>query len=261
MASAPPTIFSQARRNAARRRLAALQSRPDAARFVMADMVEDVLDRLDFIRHRPARALVVGDWTGALPAELARQGAEVIAADPAGLFGAVPLELEAPYPFGDFDLIACLGVLDTVNDLPGALIHMRRALAPGGFAIASMIGGGSLPALRRALIAGDAERPAARLHPQIDVRSGAQLLQRAGWSHPVVDGHGLTVRYPSLDRLVEDLRAQGLGNALSSAPPPLGRAALARSRAAFLAQADEDGRVTERFEIVTLSGRRSLGGT
>jgi len=95
----------------------------------------------------------------------------------------------------------------------------------------------------------------------VDTRAAAELLQRAGWKDPVVDSHDLTVRYRSMDRLIADLREQGLGNVLASPAPPLTRVGLDRARQAFMAQADEDGRVTETFSILTLSGRRSLAGT
>lgn len=249
MSSAPPTIFSPARRQAVRERIAGLQRRPDAARFVIDDMLEDVLERLAFLRHEPKRSLVIGDWTGELVGTLRRGGSEVAEARPE------TLDEERPYPFGGFDLIASLGTLDTVNDLPGALIHIRRALAPGGRAIASFVGAGSLPVLRRIMLAADADRPAARVHPLVDVRAGAQLLQRAGWADPVADSRPLKVAYRSLDRLVDDLRAQGLGNALATRAPALGKAGLDRARRAFAEAADADGRVVETFEILTLSGR------
>ena len=218
-------------------------------------MVEDTLERLAFVRHEPGKALVIGDWTGALAIELTLQGCEVTSADP------LTLDEEQPYPASGFDLIASLATLDTVNDLPGALIHIREALAPGGRAIASFVGAGSLAHLRRAMLVADGERPAARLHPMVDIRAAAQLLQRSGWAEPVADSRTLKVSYRSLDRLVADLRDQGLGNVLASAAPPLGKAALERARAAFLASAGPDGRVVESFDIVTLSGRRSLRGT
>lgn len=251
-----PTIFSPHRRVAARRRLRHAQRRPGAARFLIEGMTEDMLERLAFLRHEVRRALVIGDWTGELAAALGRQGAEVTRADPAPSASEAELDEERPYPFGDFDFIASLGTLDTVNDLPGALIHIRNALAPGGLAIASFVGAGSLPQLRRIMLAADADRPAPRVHPMVDVRAGAELLQRAGWTDPVADSHTLRVSYPSLERLVDDLRAQGLGNVLASKRPPLGKAGLERARAMFAAEADEQRRVTERFEIVTLSGRR-----
>jgi len=250
MASPPPTIFSPDRRLAARRRISRLQQAADAARFVIDDIVEDTIERLAFLRHKPKRALVIGDWTGDLAKRLGRDGAEVERVEPGEGF-----DEERPLPFEGFDLIASAATLDTVNDLPGALIHIRRALAPGGRAIASFAGAGSLPVLRRIMLAADGERPAPRLHPMVDVRAGAQLLQRAGWADPVADGRTLAVAYRSLERLVADLRAQGLGNVLASPGPPLGKAGLERARAAFAQEADEHGRVVERFEILTLSGR------
>jgi hypothetical protein len=111
------------------------------------------------------------------------------------------------------------------------------------------------------MLAAEPDRPAARMHPLVDPRSCPGLLGRAGWSDPVVDSHTLTARYRSLGRLVADLREQALGSVLASAPPPLGKAAYARACAAFLDQSDEDGKVSETFEIVTLTGRRSLAGS
>ena len=244
MASAsPPLIFAPTRRMAARRRMLALQARPDAPRYLMADMVDDVIERLGFLRHAVARALVIGDWSGQLAAALGAQGATITEAEPAGHFAE-----EQPFPFGPFDFIASLGTLDTVNDLPGALIHLRGGLAPGGLMIASFPGAGSLPALRAAMLAADGARPAARIHPQVDVRAGGQLLQRAGFADPVVDARVVEVRFRALDGLVADLRAQGLGNVLARSGQPLGKAALERARKAF------GGPTVEKFEILTLSG-------
>ena len=254
--TAPPRIFAPHRRAATRRRLLALQRRPDAPRYVMEDMVEDALDRLAFLRHTPATALIVGDFTGTMAQALSAQGVAVTSADVVAHDGALALAEETPWPFADFDLIVSLGTLDTVNDLPGALVHMRRALAPGGLALISMMAAGSLPALRDILLTADADRPAARMHPAVDVRSGAQLLQRVGLANPVADARGLDVRFRSLGGLVGDLRAQGLGSVLADSPPVLGKAAYARALAAFAAQADADGRVTEHLELLTLSGWR-----
>lgn len=253
--AAPPRIFSPDRRLAARRRAADRQARGDAARFLLDDMIEDVGERVSFLRQPPGQALVIGDWSGGLASDLAAQGHTVLQRD------VHDLDEERPYPSGGFDLVVSLTTLDTVNDLPGALIHIREALAPGGRVIAEFVGGGSLAHLRRSMFAAEPERPAARLHPMVDIRAAAGLLQRAGWTEPVADGRTLKVAYRSLDRLVGDLRDQGLGNVLASPAPPLGKAALERARAAFLEAADDEGRVVESFEIVTLSGRRSLRGT
>ena len=242
MSSAPPQIFSPERRLAARRRALALQRRPVAAHYLVGDMVEDVIERLAFLRHVPQRVLVIGDWSGVLAAQL---GPGTVSVDPADGFAE-----ELPFPDSGFDFIASLGTLDTVNDLPGALIHIRNALAPGGLAIASFVGAGSLPALRAAMLAADGERPAPRLHPAVDVRAGGQLLQRAGWADPVVDGRSLEVRFSSLGSMIGDLRAQGLSNVLA-------RPGLALSRAQYSIVKEQFGSGTvDQFEILTLSGWR-----
>jgi len=253
-AASVPTIFSETRRVArVRRSEQRLHACTNAATFLLDDIAEDMIDRLGFVRHEPARALLVGGCTGALAAHLGRDGA-----DPAVQPSADPTEQLA---CGPWDFIGVLGQLDAVNDLPGALINLRQALSPGGLVIASFVGGQSLPALRAAMMAAEPDRPAARLHPMVDARAAPALLQRAGWKDPVVDTHTLAVRYSSLDRLVADLRDQGLGNALARPAAPLGKGALARARAAFAERADADGKTTEIFEIVTLTGRRSLAGT
>ena len=249
-----PTIFAESRRVArALRSAQRLRSAADPATFLLDDMAEDMIERLSFVRHTPARALQIGGAPAALLAYLREGGAEVtidMTANPA-----------EPLTGGPYDFIGVIGQLDAVNDLPGALIHLRSALVPGGLVIASFIGGQSLPALRAAMLAAEPDRPAARLHPLVDARAAPALLQRAGWKDPVVDAHALAVRYGSLDRLVADLRDQGLGNALQRLAAPLGKAALARARAGFAARAEADGKTTESFEIVTLTGRRSLAGT
>lgn len=235
--------------------------RPDDAKFVIDDIVEDMIERLAFLRHEPKRSLVIGDTSLRLGNYLDPSGASVVLADIAGYFDHFEIDLEQPLPHGPFDFIACIGLLDTVNDLPGALLHIREALAPGGRAIASFLGAGSVANLRSAMLAADADRPAARVHPMVDIRGAAQLLQRAGWAEPVADSRTLRVAYRSFDRLIADLRDQGLGNVLASPAPPLGKAAVERARAAFLKAAGPDGRVIESFEIITLSGRKSLRGT
>ncbi|TCJ37419.1 methyltransferase domain-containing protein [Parafrankia sp. BMG5.11] len=246
--AAPPTIFSARRRTARAARAQVLQQQADAAHWLAEAMVEDMLDRVAFMRLEPTRALVVGVGSTRLGRALERDGVRVTVAEPEAI------DLERPLPFGEFGLIVSLAALDVINDLPGALIHQRAALAPGGVMLAGMIGAGSLPRLRSALLAADGERPAARLHPAVDARSGAGLLQRAGFARQVADAWTLRLRYGALDTLVADLRAQGLTSTLADSAPPLTRTGLDRARKAFLADADDDGRVIETLEILTLTG-------
>lgn len=244
-----PTIFSPARRALREKRAVRFQrSRTEPATWLAEAMAEDVLDRLAFMRLEPRQALVVGDRSGKIIARLEQTGCEVVTPDPSGF------DEESPIAGGPFDLIVSLARLDAVNDLPGALVHMRKALAEGGVAIAALPGAGSLPAMRRVMLAADGDRPAPRIHPQVDNRAATALLERAGFARQVVDSHTLTLRYGSLHRLVADLREQGLTSALASPAPALGKCAWRRALEAFEELADTDSRVSEKFEILTLTG-------
>lgn len=246
--ASPPMIFSARRKSARAERAEALQRRRDAAKWLAEALVEDMIERIEFLQIPPGRALVLGAGGSEFGRLLERKQFRVTVADPGAL------DLEQPYPFGGFALIASLAALDTVNDLPGALIHQRAALAQDGVMLASLVGAGSLPRLRSALLAADGERPAARLHPAVDAKGGAGLLQRAGFARQVADAWTLRLRYGSLDTLIADLRAQGLTSALADSAPPLTRAGLERARAAFLEDADRHGRVIETLEILTMTG-------
>lgn len=242
MSQAVPHIFDSRRMTLRQERAAVRQTQASAARWLLDAMAEDVVERLGFLRF-PARAsLVTG--LGAKAVAKALEG-RVSLAD--------SLPLETPLFGGPFDLVVTLGELDTINDLPGTLIHLRHALAPGGLLLATLVGAGSLPALRSALLAADGERSAARVHPQIDDRAASGLLERAGFSRQVVDRYALTARYGTLERLVADLRDQGLTSVLADRAPPLGKAALQRAQRAIASHADADGKTSERFEILTLT--------
>lgn len=243
-----PRIFSHERRTLRAERAERRSGQVECASWLQGEIEHDLIERIGFMKIDPARALILGRGHGLIDAALARQGCQVSAMR-------FPAE-EQPVADGPFDLIVSLAHLDTVNDLPGALIHMRAALREGGILLASFIGAGTLPALRRIMLAADGERPAARLHPQIDSRAASALLQRVGFSRQVVDTLPLKLRYRSLDRLIADLRDQGLTNVLTNRPPPLTRAALARAHAAFDHMRDDEGRVVETVEIMTLTAWR-----
>lgn len=254
------TPFDRALRRLRRDRAARLTGAPHPLLERMADEIEE---RLAMVSRRFERALDLGSGPGLLGDRLRAQGIEIVSADPGTLFAARSEgtqcdEDRLPFPPGTFDLVVSAGTLDTVNDLPGALVQIRRLLRPDGLFLAAFAGAGSLPLLRRVMrSADDAEgQPAsARLHPQIDIRAAGDLLRRAGFALPVVDGDKVSVRFPTLARLVGDLRELGWTNLLSArSRRPIGRVGLAAANAAFAEAADADGRATERFEFVHLSG-------
>ena len=229
--------------------------------FLYTAMADGMLERLDDVTREFARALVIGCPDDRIARALRAKDIAVTCADPGPVFAAacggdLIREDALPYPPGSFELILCCGTLESVNDLPGALIALNRALVPDGLLLVSFIGAGSLPRLRAALLAADGDRPAQRLHPQVDVRALGDLLHRAGFAMPVADHEPLDVRYGSLLTLMADLRGMGAAQCLESAPPPLTRSGLARAIATFADMADADGRTTERFVILHGSGWR-----
>jgi NADH dehydrogenase [ubiquinone] 1 alpha subcomplex assembly factor 5 len=223
---------------------------------------DDLLERLDLVRRSFSRALLLG-CDPHLAHRLRDRGIELTQADPGFAFSRAGAGIQCDedfLPFADasFDLVVSVGLLDSVNDLPGALLLMRRALRPDGLFLGAMAGAGSLPRLRAAMLAADeAEGGAAapRIHPQIDVRAAGDLLARAGFTLPVVDAHGVDVRFHDLFALVRDLRAMGATNMLQArSRTPIGRSGLAAAAADFASRADADGKTAERFEILHLLG-------
>jgi SAM-dependent methyltransferase len=227
--------------------------------FLYRAMLEELLDRLADVRRDLPEALVVGCPDGGAKTALEKMGKQVACVDPGCLAarraGGVQADEDA-LPFADdsFDLILACGTLDSVNDLPGALILLRRILRPDGLMLAAFAGAGSLPRLRAALMAGEGDRPGQHIHPQVDVRSAGDLLGRAGFAMPVADGDTLTVRYGDMIRLMHDLRGMGAGNALASRPPSLRRDVLMKAMARFAQAADPDGRTAEQICVIYLSG-------
>lgn len=157
------------------------------------------------------------------------------------------------------DLAVSVLDLHAVNDLPGALVQIRRALKPDGLFLAALFGGQTLTELRASLAAAEIETSGGvspRVFPFADVRDMGGLLQRAGFALPVADVERLTVFYSGLDALLADLRAHGETNVLSERRrTPLSRAARRAVEAHYRANhADVRGKLRATFEIIYLTG-------
>ena len=164
-----------------------------------------------------------------------------------------------PLPPASVDLVLSVLALQFVNDLPGVLAQVRRALRPDGLLLAAMIGGDTLTELRQAFAAAEAEIEGGvspRVSPFADVRDVGGLLQRAGFALPVVDVERLTVRYDNAFALMQDLRRMGATNLLAERrKAPTRRATLLRMAQVYGERfADADGRIRATFDIVWLLG-------
>lgn len=214
-------------------------------RFFADQLVAEVVERLSVRRERPDRLLVLGHGPVDALAKLA----------PAVSFAPSLEKIDLPAS-PEFDAILCLGVLDTLDELPPVLAALRSLLAPAGSLFAAFPGNDTLPRLREALLTADralggAARP--HVHPRLSPASMAGLLQDLGFRDPVVDVDRLNIRYRSLDGLVADLRDAGATNSLLERPRhSLRRSFLAQARQAFAALGDERGTV-ETVEIIHLA--------
>lgn len=264
MAPSPTQIFDRAliRRRFIRARAAG--SADFLARYAIADLGE----RLGVIRRDFTAIADIATPTPELARQLSTrfQSAQIVRLAPIfeppaaestrTLIGdeeALPLAAES------FDLAVSALALQHVNDLPGALVQIRRALRPDGLFLGCLLGGQSLHELRAALAAAETELYGGispRVAPFADVRDMGGLLQRAGFALPVADSEPLTVRYADMFGLMADLRAMGAANPLDARlRRPSTRGFFLRAAQIYAERfADPDGRLRATFELVFLSG-------
>lgn len=234
--------------------------------FLFAEIAGRLADRLDDVRREFSTILDLGARGGVMARALARRGGDpfVVHVDLSerlvrGLPRAVVADAEA-LPFaGGFDLaVSCLD-LHWVNDLPGALVQVRRALRPDGLFLAAFLGGDTLAELREAWLAAEIEIEGGagpRVSPFADGRDAGALLQRAGFALPVVDTDRITVTYGDPIALMRDLRGMGETNAVAlRRRGGTRRATLVRAAELYAERfAGADGRVRATFEVVTMTG-------
>jgi SAM-dependent methyltransferase len=157
------------------------------------------------------------------------------------------------------DLVVSALAFQFVNDLPGVLAQIRRALRPDGLLLAAMIGGDTLSELRQSFAAAEAECEdgvSPRVAPFADLRDVGALLQRAGFALPVTDVDRIVVRYDSAFALMADLRRMGATNILvERRHAPTRRATLTRMAQIYGERfADSDRRIRATFDVIWLSG-------
>ena len=260
-----PDIFD---RRHIRRNLERAAPGAEGADFLVRHAAEELAGRLSAIKRSFKLAVDVGSHHGVMAralrgrmdglAVLSLSGAPALArACPAP--AAVASEEVLPLKEGAIGLITSVLSLQLVNDLPGALIQIRRALAPDGLFLGALLGGDSLIELRQAFMLAEMETAGGvtpRVFPSADVRDLGGLLLRAGFALPVADSETLTVTYAHPLALMRELKAMGAANPLSArSRKPLRRDTLARAAAIYAERFSEpDGRVRATFEILYLCG-------
>ncbi len=236
--------------------------------FLLAEVANRLVERLDDVKRDFRRALDLGAHVGMLRDPLeARPGLEfVVACDLSPAMtrrfgGAAVAADEEALPFADaaFDLVVSGLSLHWVNDLPGALVQIRRALRADGLFLAALLGGDTLIELRQALVEAESAvegGASPRVSPFLDVREGGALLQRAGFALPVVDADTITVTWPDALALMRDLRGMGEANAVVERNKGFTRRETLLAAAARYQDlhGDAEGRIPATFQVIYLTG-------
>ena len=254
-----PIVFDRLLQRRRRQRAAALS--PE--NFLLEHVAGELADRLSVVLRRFEIGIDLGTPGDAVRASLRRIGsvATIVGADVIVRPKPFVIADEEALPFGDaaVDLVVSGLGLQFVNDLPGALTQIRRALKPDGLFLAALIGGDTLTELRQAFAAAEAEVEGGvspRVAPLADVRTMGALLQRAGFALPVTDVDRVVVRYDSPLRLMHDLRRMGATNVLiERRRGGLRRQTLKRLVEVYAERfADPGGRLRASFDIIWVSG-------
>jgi SAM-dependent methyltransferase len=244
MSAQRPPLFDARAVMAARLRA----KRMDGDRFLEEAALEGLSDRLSAVTRRFNDGLWVGETVPPSVRPFAENwtvadfdGHEILAAGE-----------------GRFDLALSLYTLQSINDLPGALIQIRRSLKPDGLFLAALLGGDTLKELRDSFALAESEiRGGISPHvaPFADVRDLGSLLQRAGFALSVTDSEKLSVRYSSLSKLVRDLRAHGQTNMLTARPRHfMGRHIVKALEDCYWERHATNGKLDATFETVFLTG-------
>jgi SAM-dependent methyltransferase len=229
-------------------------SRLGAASFLLDRVADDLAERQRAVLREFSSAADVGtpgdQVRAALSARVKRLNAVIL---PVSDSEALTLAS------GSLDLVVSALVLQFVNDLPGVLAQIRRALKPDGLFLAAVIGGDTLTELRQSFAAAEAEIEGGvspRVSPFADLRDLGALLQRAGFALPVTDVERIVVRYDNAFALMQDLRRMGATNILNERRrTPSRRATFVRMAQIYAERfSDPDGRIRATFDVVWLSG-------
>jgi SAM-dependent methyltransferase len=222
------------------------------ATFLLDRVAEDMADRLQAVTRGFSNVAEIGSPGELLRKPIADRFKSITRID---FDESETLQIEPE----SIDLAVSALALQFVNDLPGALAQIRRALRPDGLLLAAMVGGDTLTELRQAFAEAEAECEGGvspRVAPFADLRDIGRLLQRAGFALPVTDVDSLVVRYDNAFALMADLRAMGATNVMvERRRTPTRIATMLRMSEIYASRfSDPDGRIRATFDIIWLSG-------
>jgi SAM-dependent methyltransferase len=248
--TAGPILFDRALLRARQSRAEKMES----ATFLLDRVAEDMAERLHAVLREFSSAADIGTLGNQVRNALTKRVGQLARVD-------LPDSESEPLALApeSVDLAVSGLAFQFVNDLPGVLAQIRRALKPDGLLLAAMVGGDTLTELRQSFAAAEAECEGGvspRVAPFVDLRDVGALLQRAGFALPVTDVDRIVVRYDNAFALMQDLRRMGATNVLvERRRVPTRRATLLRMVQIYSERfADPDGRIRATFDVIWLSG-------
>ena len=261
----PPILFDRTRLRKRRDRSVSTIAGHD---FLYQEAASDMMESLAFINRPFSTVVELGAQTDYLKSTLKERAgtthyiscdlsAKTLAAKPGSRV--VADEEFLPFAEQSVDAVVSIFGLQWVNDLPGVLAQIHRILKPDGIFIAVMCGGKTLHELRSIFAATETAQKGGihpRIAPMIDVRDAGALLQRAGFALPVADSDNLSITYPNLFALMEDIRATGQSNMLKNQPQHFTSRGFFLDAAARYAalHSTPEGELVATAELVTLTG-------
>lgn len=232
--------------------------------FLYLRTAEDAIERIKDVNRSFEKSLIIGspEISDYIENESAQKLGHVIKADHTNLSTGVDIVCdEESLPFSDrtFDFIFSGLTLHSVNAIPKTLMDIKSLLKPDGLFVCALFGGASLRRLRYALY--EAEdmtmgQASPRIAPMIELQQAASLLQKAGFTMPVVDRDMVTVNYASLSGLYSDLARMGERNVLNDRIRSGATKALFSNLEQIYARdhKNSDGKLEVGFDIVWMTG-------
>lgn len=243
----------------------------DAAAVLQHEVCARMLERLQYVKHRPGAILDAGSGTGnAIPSLLERYpGTIVVAIDLARAMlertrGRVrwwqtlpglrpPLfpvcaDLERlPLARDSIGLVWSNLALQWVNELPRAFAEMYRILEPGGLLMFSTFGPDTLKELRASYAGTDGRTHVNRFADMHDI---GDALVVGGYADPVMDMEKITLTYRDVRTLMRELKAIGAHNSTRGRPGTLSPKSMLRTVERNYEAFRREGTLPATFEVV-----------
>lgn len=234
----------------------------DASAVLQREVCTRMLERLAYIKMKPARVLDAGCGTGWGGRQLAEKypDAQLISLDIAigmlqtaqsrsnwwkKLFGggrqmAVCADVEAlPLPPASLEMVWSNLAVQWCNDLPATFVELHRVLKTEGLLMFSTFGPDTLKELRQAFNGVDGHN---HLNRFADMHDVGDMLMQAGFAEPVMDMEYMTLTYDDVRGVLQDLKAIGAHNTT-------------QGRAQGLMGKNAYGRLLENYEKLRRSGK------